>query len=76
MLYVTWFVHLGSIVTDYAWLVYGVIPLYAIYTLYVKLIRPYWQSYKEQASIEPTKSRRMEKREKQQNKVRYQHVGR
>ncbi|PVU98312.1 hypothetical protein BB559_001682 [Furculomyces boomerangus] len=72
IIYVTWATHLLSLFHIYAWWLYSVIPIYIGYAFGPKAFA-FLRSFSGGSSSEspPTKSKRMEKMEKRQNKIKY-----
>ncbi|PVV01106.1 hypothetical protein BB560_004488, partial [Smittium megazygosporum] len=68
VIYITWMVHLLSLITVYAWFLYLSIPIYILYEFGGKFISLIKNKSPEE-SEQPKKSKRMEKMEKRKSKV-------
>ncbi|KAK9679444.1 hypothetical protein K7432_016264 [Basidiobolus ranarum] len=74
IIYVTWFVHVGSVFTDYFWFVYLVIPVYASIKLWTSVIKPYMGSkgaVEEEPVLDDKARKRQEKKQKKEGRVKY-----
>ncbi|KAJ1976876.1 hypothetical protein H4R34_003810 [Dimargaris verticillata] len=73
ILYITWLVHLGSLVSSYFWYLYWLIPGFFVYKVggyAVPLLRGLFGS-SSNAQPAPAQSNSAKKREKRQNKPKY-----
>ena len=71
VIYVTWFVHLGSLFSGYVWYLYLVIPVFAAWKAWTLFLRPLWNSRSDaQAAASNASSKTAAKKEKKQ-KVKY-----
>ncbi|ORY01165.1 DUF788-domain-containing protein [Basidiobolus meristosporus CBS 931.73] len=73
IIYVTWFVHIGSVFTDYFWFFYLLIPGYAVIKLWSSVIKPYLgsQSAGEEPEMDEKTRKRLEKKQKKEGRVKY-----
>ncbi|OMH80980.1 hypothetical protein AX774_g4698 [Zancudomyces culisetae] len=69
IIYITWAVHLLSLITSFAWWLYSAIPIYLIYILTKKSL-PFLSHMGQNGSetAEPAKSKRQAKLEKRREK--------
>eukprot|EP00741_Cyanophora_paradoxa_P016142 tig00000042_g15582.t1 len=64
VLYITLFVQAGTMISDWFWLVYLVIPAFALYKAWVYIIYPWWFAKQEEPEeMDEKKRRKMERRE-------------
>jgi len=72
VIYVSAFVQLSSILTDWMWLSYLVIPIYAVYALWGLVIKPLLQARSAAAEVNKEESKadqkRREKKERKENR--------
>jgi len=69
LIYITWFVQVATVWSDWFWLIYLVVPTFAVFKLW-DLIGPYFFGAKELAE-DPKSKKAREKAEKKANKVKW-----